>query len=612
MTVHIPLFRAAALFALTGFLVTAELAVAREVALPLRFGNALVEKVLVDQLFTGPGQSLVAMKDGSGCNYLILSDPRLSGVDGLLRIRSAARGRVATAIGSQCLVLLDWTGFVETDQRAELDGRNPRVRFRTVDSRLLDDDGEPSTIAGALWGWVSDHVHPRLDTLTVDLQAPLAEIRSLLPLMLASGDAERTRHIIDSLSLTGVSVERDALTLAARVDIPDLPGAAPIPQVVLTPEELARWQQAWQQWDAFLTFVVKASARDTTRDASRSALFDVLLSARYDIVAILASPPQGPDPVPKLFVQTWDRLAPVLRDMQTGLPGETALQYLSFIAAADALKGIQSLGPGTGLDLSADGLRRMARMIAPSTAEDPLTRSDQVDPELRTLMGFGAAIAPPQRDGGVWWLHGMFRQAHARVRIDPLLVVKLNLWVADYKNAKGYLPLVEDLLDQTVEVTMEKGKVPAKHARLFHDLVLATAWKESCWRQFVRKKGKVKTIRSVTGALGMMQVDPNAWRGFYDIADLAENIGYNARAGADILAHYLTHYAIRKREDKYGIADALARATYAVYNGGPSHRRRYRLKKTKKSLRAIDKSFYEKYLSINSGESQAVMSCYLG
>jgi hypothetical protein len=612
MAAHIPSFRAVALSALIGFLVTAELAVAREAALPLRFDNALVEKVLVDQLFTGPGQSLVAMKDGSGCNYLILSDPRLSGVDGLLRIRSAARGRVATAIGTRCLVLLDWTGFVETDQRAELDGQYPRVLFRTVDSRLLDDDGEPSMIAGAIWSWVSDHVHPRLDTLTVDLQAPLAEIQALLPLMLTRGDAERTQHIIDSLSLTGVSVEQDALTLAARVDIPDVPHAPPLPAALLTPAELARWQQAWQQWDAFLTFVIKASARDTTRDASRSALFDVLLSARYDIVAILASPPQGPDPVPQLFVQTWDRLAPVLREMQTGLPGETALQYLSFIAAADALKSIQSLGPGAGLDVSADGLRRMARMIAPAAAGDPLTRSNEVDPELRSLMGFGAAIAPPQRDGGAWWLDGILRQAQARARIDPLLVVKLNLWVPDYKNAKGYLPLAEDLLEQAAEVTMGKGKVPAKHARLFHDLVLATAWKESCWRQFVRKRGEVTTIRSVTGALGMMQVDPNAWRGFYDIADLAENIGYNARAGADILAHYLTHYAIRKREDRYGIADALARATYAVYNGGPSHRRRYRLKKTKKSLRAIDKSFYEKYLSIKSGDSKAVMGCYLG
>ena len=107
MAAHIPSFRAAALSALIGLLVTGELALAREVVLPLRFDNALVEKVLVDQLFTGPAQSLVAMKDGSGCNYLLLSDPQLNGADGLLRIRSAARGRVATAIGTQCLVFLD-------------------------------------------------------------------------------------------------------------------------------------------------------------------------------------------------------------------------------------------------------------------------------------------------------------------------------------------------------------------------------------------------------------------------------------------------------------------------------------------------------------------------
>ena len=100
--------------------ITGERAAAREIGFPLRFDNALVEKVLVDQLFTGPGQSLVAMKDGSGCNYLLLSDPQLSGADGLLRIRSAARGRVATAIGTRCLVLLDWTGFVETDQQARI------------------------------------------------------------------------------------------------------------------------------------------------------------------------------------------------------------------------------------------------------------------------------------------------------------------------------------------------------------------------------------------------------------------------------------------------------------------------------------------------------------
>lgn len=612
MPYRAPTFRTALLLALALLVLAGGPVAAGEVSLPLRFDHALVRTLLMEQLYTGPGESLTALEDASGCNYLILSDPQVNGVHGRLRIRSAARARVATAIGAQCLVLLDWTGFVETDQQAQLDAQRRQVRFETVDSRLLDDDGEPATFTGAIWGWVGDHVHPRLDTLSIDLSVPLEEVRSLLPSMLTSGDAERTARIVDSLTLTGVGVETDAVTLAARIDVPDDVPAASLPEPALSPEELARWQQAWRRWDAFLTYVVKASARETTRDQTRGALFDVLLSARFDIVAILSTTPEGPDPVPALFLQTWDRLAPVLRELQTDLPGETAIRYLSFIAAADALKGIESLGPGAGLDMSADGLRRMARMIAPADAQDPLTRSLEVDAELRTLMGFGPAIEPPQRGGGALWLNAIVRVARATARVDPVLVVKLNRWVPDYNNAEGYLPLVEDLLEQTSALTMVKGKVPAKHAQLFHDLLLATAWKESCWRQFVRKKGKVKTLESVTGALGMMQVDPNAWRGFYDITDLTEDIGYNARAGAEILAHYLTHYAIRKREDKHGIPDALARATYAVYNGGPSHRRRYRLKNTKKSLRAIDRSFYDKYRSIKAGKLQEVLSCYFG
>ena len=75
MPMHAPALRVAALLALTLFFLTSELVAARVVSLPLRFDDALVEKLLVEQLFTGPNQSLVALKDGSGCNYLILSIP---------------------------------------------------------------------------------------------------------------------------------------------------------------------------------------------------------------------------------------------------------------------------------------------------------------------------------------------------------------------------------------------------------------------------------------------------------------------------------------------------------------------------------------------------------
>ena len=153
MCICLRALRGPRLLGLAWLLLAAGSVAAREVSMPLRFHNALVEKVLVEQIFTGPDRSLVALEDGSGCNYLILSDPHVSGVEGVLRVRSTARARVATAIGSQCLVLLEWSGFVETDQQAELDGERPRVMFRTVGSRLLDDSGAPATFTGTLWDW---------------------------------------------------------------------------------------------------------------------------------------------------------------------------------------------------------------------------------------------------------------------------------------------------------------------------------------------------------------------------------------------------------------------------------------------------------------------------
>jgi hypothetical protein len=44
---------------------------------------------------------------------------------------------------------------------------------------------------------------------------------------------------------------------------------------------------------------------------------------------------------------------------------------------------------------------------------------------------------------------------------------------------------------------------------------LATAWQESCWRQFIKKSGRLEPLISRAGAVGIMQVNPNVWRGFY-------------------------------------------------------------------------------------------------
>jgi len=154
--------------------------------------------------------------------------------------------------------------------------------------------------------------------------------------------------------------------------------------------------------------------------------------------------------------------------------------------------------------------------------------------------------------------------------------------------------------------------VPVIFYPLYENLLRATAWQESCWRQYIETLGEVKTIQSSAGSLGLMQVNKHVWRGIYNAESLSDNVGYNARAGNEILVKYLVEYAIKKREHEItGNNDNLARATYAVYNGGPQQLKRYRNPDTSKALKKIDNAFWEKYQAIQQQGPKAVKQCYV-
>ncbi len=61
---------------------------------------------------------------------------------------------------------------------------------------------------------------------------------------------------------------------------------------------------------------------------------------------------------------------------------------------------------------------------------------------------------------------------------------------------------------------------------------------------------------------------------------------------------------------KTGGIDNLCRATYAVYNGGPSQLSRYRLPDTKQSLKKIDTAWWQKYQAVSAGRELEVAGCY--
>jgi len=613
---------------------------ARQIDIPVRLEQGFMQRLLADQVYTETDDEARVWNDGKECNSLTLSAPELGFENGQIRTKTATQARFGTAIGSTCIPLLNWSGYIEVFQEPLLGAAPGVVEFKVVDSKIYKEDSESQGIFGTLWVWIKKYVHPRFNRLQLNLQPVLDELRGLLGLVFPL-DTSGTRQIMDSVSFGSVEVDADHIELGVRFEVPEyIRSALPVAtEPALTHEELMRWEEAWQRWDAFLTSVIKHAGTDTDLHELRSALFAVLLDARQDLLEVLVpSVPDAPDPVPALFVKTWEQLAPELRRISEKIPTSSITSYLSFITAGDALAAIQMLEEETGFILTADALRRMARMIAPVETRDPLHYDTEVDPELREVFGFGPPLAPPEANPSPTETDQLLNQslppagplqvvggmpAALMLSFMPALIVhesayqvlvnRLNGWVPKINALNEYLPQMQLLLDLVAQSTLRKKKLDSQYRELYRPLVLTTAWQESCWRQYIRFKGEIIPIRSNAGAVGIMQINQHVWRGFYEIEGLQHNVGYNAEAGSEILHHYLVDYAIARGEQNHeGGLDNLMRATYAMYNGGPKHISRYRNENTSSSLRAIDKGFWEKFQKVRSGNTLAVAQCYTG
>jgi soluble lytic murein transglycosylase-like protein len=320
------------------------------------------------------------------------------------------------------------------------------------------------------------------------------------------------------------------------------------------------------------------------------------------------------DPVRELFLESWAQLEPLLGALaELEVADEESLRLASFIAAGDALRVIDALGPQYGIEISRDGLRRLARMLlagdAPATFT-PLPLGP--DPQLRELFGFDpeepAAEAAPAPSASLWRRLSPIPAAYAQEDDPALLLRELQPSLPDIDR---YLEVVARLLDRALAQHEADGRMSAEYEALFNPLVRATAWKETCWRHYVRRPEGPEVIRSPVGAVGMMQIVGRVWRSVYDIERLEEDVNYNVAAGIEILEHYFLHYAVRRGEHKQpGGLDNLPRATYAAYNGGPGKLSRYRREDVPARARAVDREFYRHYQAMQQGPWPTDSACY--
>jgi hypothetical protein len=580
---------------------------AESVAIPLFLTHPQLQLLMKKAMFTGPDNSVRYLLDDDGCNAVSFSQPNLSTAGEGLRLSAHTSANIGANTTGGCMAVTRWAGRTVIKGKPLLVNRQPlSVQFQVQAVELHDQQGRQlsdSLLPQAFKG----QLRQVLSRFHIDLNPATDQLKALLPYVVNHYSADRLTRMIDSLRIGHVKVRPNGLDVKLILDVAELPQADAEPP--LTAIEVQQLEQRCQTWDAFLTFVVKEVALATRSEALRSVLLDILLDVRYEINHILTSNPEsGPDPVKQLFIRSWERLEPVMREISIQSPEHNLLPFLSFLTAADALKALDQLGPAAGLDISTDGLRRLARLLNDNPSIDPLKYPMEIDPVLQQLFEFGnpQEIAPPQKK--ISFNLQLIRPAFAAGRWD-----RLNRWVPTADELDPYLREIRDLLLEEADARVNSSPIAQEHARVFRNLMLATAWQESCWRQYIVAKRKIVPLVSGTGDIGMLQINEKVWRGFYSPAKLRWDITYNARAGSEILFKFMVSYALKRHEHKKagGLAN-LARATYSAYNGGPSQVGRYRSKNVPTAHKKIDIAFWAKYKQISQGNELAVARCLGG
>lgn len=659
------------LIALAWLLGSALPAAAVRITVPLTIDYLTLREALKHQIYNTPGERAQLWNGPNACEYLYAKNPSFGRSGTAVKLDTEGILSLGVPFGGSCVTPITWRGIIEVDaqpylapklrlmfrvtninlydqqhQKTLVVGRGFDLikqyfipRFETFSFDLSPAVDEFRMLAG--------EAAPPADTKR--LRQALASISGVPPVVPMD--------------------EGVRMTLA--FDAPALGVPPPqVRSGPLSPAELAAWNQRLDQWDAFIVFAVKQLGSRIADRQVRAKLLTVLLDGRYRLVTAMNQPPSpgSPDPVRSLFLSQWRQLRDIVRTAaDRGELGDRALEFMSFVSAGDALMAFDQAAPALGVRISAADLRRLARIMAPASTADPLEFNYKQDPELQRLFGI---VPPPETPGSVepsdssgsepvaspvpspsaaypspanpprtpnarpaptpsgapmGSTHGerspiasfmrmtlrMLSPTDAFADTPPMgerlrqLGERLRRAVVTDNNVGRYRHDLGALLDAAAEGTLTAADAPLPSN--YRTIVRATAWQESCWRQFVVKRGRLKYLLSSTGDVGLMQVNKHVWRGFYSIPHLEWDIAYNAGAGSQILARMAAR-AAAKSGRRISPA-ALARSAYAGYNGGPDALNRWRQPHERRELRMIDDSFWQKYRALSKGQSIDILRC---
>jgi hypothetical protein len=625
------------------------LAFAAQVRIPLTIDYITLREALKRKLYTAPSGRAPVWNGADDCQFLYAENPEFSraGQTSNVKLETAASLDLGLGMAGQCLNAVQWSGIVAAFGTPYI-APGLKLKFNFTDLELYDMQHRKTTLLSQGLDLIKNDLIPQLDSFSYDLNPSVQQLSAMVGDSATPEVADRVRTALASLTAEpNITALDEGLSGVLVMTVPDManPGAVHS-EATPSPAELEAFQTTLDQWDAFLVFAIKQMGDSVGDKQFRDQLLKILLDSRYRLVQALRNPPENaaPDPVRIIFLDEWRQLHDTVHSAAArGMLGAHALEFLSFISAGDALFALDQAAPALGMRISARDLRRLAHIMAPNAASDPLKFDYHEDRDLKKIFPMPEppasrgpldtsedappaplrspprTLPPPHSNPGPSslllkrWLT-IFSPRDA-VAADSVVVPRLQdvaqrlfRVVLTEENAPRYRQDMAVLLDLSAEYALGAGEVDGVNGATYVVLIKSTAWQESCWRQFIKVGSHVRWLESRTGDIGLMQVNKHIWRGFFSLERLEWDVLYNAGAGAEVLAEMMSFTLAQPKDDPVPVAEHLARSAYAAYNGGPSAYNRWRRREAV-AARLIDNQFLGKYETIASGAPIDILSC---
>ncbi len=608
---------------------------AETVRMPLTVDYPLLRGLVVQQAFTERNETATILDEKDGCNRVTLSRPTFREEHSHVRFETRVHIRLGKPLGDNCLMPIDWEGYLVFHQKPRIDAASWTLSFETIDSTVTDLNRQPANIAQAAFKIISTDVYAYLNGIRIDLSPPASELKLVFSHFFQPAGKERSIKMGQSIRPGNVHVNAHAVEIDMLMEVEKYSaGTEDGKREPISDDKLEQFIAKWESWDAFLIHMIGVIAPEPLSPEERQIILDALLETRHRFISGLANKNLANDFVREQFVAVWEKFAPIFRNHLTDQPSKALLGYLGFFTASDALRALDKIGPPLGLEISRNGLVRLVHLLAGDESigkSDILTYRSGVDISLRNALGLGP---PPPALGPAFDAQALDLEGRHESQLDikscmdrvgsffcqpawANSLTEIKKWLYSKENIESHVDRTRSLLMDSARDTLKKHENSSAYRDFFPLVVVSTAWQESCFRQFVVKRKKIVYLQSYNGSsVGLMQINERVWRGIYDLQHLRWDIGYNAAAGCEILDLYVTKYLARHTKSVNAIQklndETRAGLIYAMYNGGPGQLEKFLSRSAKGKFYDSDKLFLEKYIWVNNGQLENISKCLIG